>query len=561
MHRDLKSIVRPGMTRRDFLKLSGAGFAGAAMLGTAGCGVFSGGEQGGNGGGGGGGGGPITVNLQDSIRDLDPAIFTDEVSSNVNVNVMEGLQRLDKDDLPIPGMAESVDISDDKLTYTFNLRDAQWSNGDPVTSQDFKYAWLRVLNPDTAAQYAYIVAQFIEGATEYNEGEGNAEDVAIETPDDKTLEVKLVAPAPFWLGLTSFWVYYPLNQQFVEEQGEKFGQSAESVLTNGPYTLEEYNPTKGVTLVKSKDYWDAENVAIPRVETRIVKEIDTAVNLFEAGDLDITEITQEFVNEYEGQPEFNQATELTCFYMVFNEEAVPIFKNPNIRKAFQLGFDREAMVQRIINDGSAPATGLVPAGISGPEGQTFREAVGDTMPEFDAQEAKRLFDQGVEEEGGEVPEIELLSYETSTARDIATFLQSQFEENLGITMNVKIQPFDRKLELEAEGDFQFSYQGWGADYNDPMTFLDLWLSDSSFNTGGYNNEQFDELINQAKKETDFATRMDQMIEAETLLIEEDAACVPMFFQGTTRLIRPSIKNFVYHRSGGSLDLKLYRVEA
>lgn len=549
------------MTRRDFLKLSGAGFAGAAMLGTAGCGVFSGGEQGGNGGGGGGGGGPITVNLQDSIRDLDPAIFTDEVSSNVNVNIMEGLQRLDKDDLPIPGMAESVDISDDKLTYTFNLRDAQWSNGDPVTSQDFKYAWLRVLNPDTAAQYAYIVAQFIEGATEYNAGEGNAEDVAIETPDDKTLEVKLVAPAPFWLGLTSFWVYYPLNQQFVEEQGEKFGQSAESVLTNGPYTLEEYNPTKGVTLVKSKDYWDAENVAIPRVETRIVKEIDTAVNLFEAGDLDITEITQEFVNEYEGQPEFNQATELTCFYMVFNEEAVPIFKNPNIRKAFQLGFDREAMVQRIINDGSAPATGLVPIGISGPEGQTFREAVGDTMPEFDAQEAKRLFDQGVEEEGGEVPEIELLSYETSTARDIATFLQSQFEENLGITMNVKIQPFDRKLELEAEGDFQFSYQGWGADYNDPMTFLDLWLSDSSFNTGGYNNEQFDELINQAKRETDFATRMDQMIEAETLLIEEDAACVPMFFQGTTRLIRPSIKNFVYHRSGGSLDLKLYRVEA
>lgn len=547
------------MTRRDFLKLSGAGFAGAAMLGTAGCGVFSGGEQGGNGGG--GGGGPITVNLQDSIRDLDPAIFTDEVSSNVNVNIVEGLQRLDADDLPIPGMAESVDISDDKLTYTFNLRDAQWSNGDPVTSQDFKYAWLRVLNPDTAAQYAYIVAQFIEGATEYNEGEGNAEDVAIETPDDKTLEVKLVAPAPFWLGLTSFWVYYPLNQQFVEEQGEKFGQSAESVLTNGPYTLEEYNPTKGVTLVKSEDYWDAENVAIPRVETRIVKEIDTAVNLFEAGDLDITEITQEFVNEYEGQPEFNQATELTCFYMVFNEEAVPIFKNPNIRKAFQLGFDREAMVQRIINDGSAPATGLVPIGISGPEGQTFREAVGDTMPEFDAQEAKRLFDQGVEEEGGEVPEIELLSYETSTARDIATFLQSQFEENLGITMNVKIQPFDRKLELEAEGDFQFSYQGWGADYNDPMTFLDLWLSDSSFNTGGYNNEQFDELINQAKRETDFATRMDQMIEAETLLIEEDAACVPMFFQGTTRLIRPSIKNFVYHRSGGSLDLKLYRVEA
>lgn len=548
------------ISRRRFLQIGGAGLAGATLLGATGCDVF-GGSQGGGNGGSGGGGGPITVNLQDSIRDLDPAIFTDEVSANVSVNIYEGLQRLDADDLPIPGMAESVDISEDKLTYTFSLRDAKWSNGDSVTSQDFKYGWLRVLNPDTAAQYAYIVAQFIEGAAEYNSGEGKAEDVAIETPDDKTLEVKLVAPAPFWLGLTSFWTYFPQNQKFVEKQGEKFGQNADSVLTNGPYTLEEYNPTKGATFVKSKDYWDADNVSIPKVESKIVKEIDTAVNLFESGDLDITEITQEFVNEYQGKPEFNQATELTCFYMVFNEEAVPIFKNTNVRKAFQIGFDREAMVKQIINDGSVPATGLVPAGIAGPDDQTFREAVGDTMPKFDAQEAKRLFDQGIEEEGGEVPKIELLSYETSTARDIATFLQSQFEENLGIKMSVKIQPFDRKLELEADGDFQFSYQGWGADYNDPMTFLDLWLSNSSFNTGSYKNEQFDELINQAKKETDFATRMDQMSEAEKLLIEEDAACVPMFFQGTTRLIRPSIKNFVYHRSGGSLDLKLYSVES
>lgn len=558
------------LSRRDFIKLSGSGVAGAVLLGTAGCGVFEGG-QGGNGGGG-GGGNSVTVNLQDSIRGLDSAAnVTDEVSFNVLVNCIEGLQRLDENDEPIPGVAENVDVSEDGLTYTFSLRETNWSNGDLVTSQDFSFAWLKAMDPDIAGQYAYIITQFIQGGTEFNEGPTSDKDqaehdklrdaVAIETPDDRTLEVTLAAPAPFWLGLTSFPVYYPQNQAYVEKQGDNYAQNADSVLFNGPYTLTDYSPTQGVVFVKNDDYWDAGNVDLPRVEGRIVKEVETAVNLFEAGDLDITEITQEFVDEYQGTPEFKQQTEFAVFYMVFNEEAVPIFQNENVRRAFQIGFDREAMVNQILNDGSTPPTGLVPDGIAGPEGQTFREALGPTLPDFDPEEARRLFQQGIEEEGGENPTIELLSYETSTARDTATFLQSQFEENLGAKVNVTIQPFDRKLELEAAGDFQFSYQGWGADYNDPMTFLDLWTSDSPFNTGRYSNERYDELIARAKEEADPATRMDMLLEAERILIEEDAGCAPLHFEGVTRLINPSIKNFVYHNLGGALDLKLYRLQA
>jgi oligopeptide transport system substrate-binding protein len=384
--------------------------------------------------------------------------------------------------------------------------------------------------------------------------------VAIETPDDRTLEVTLAAPAPFWLGLTAFPVYYPQNQAYVEEQGDSYAQNAESLLFNGPYTLTDYSPTQGVTFVKNGDYWDAGNVGIQRVEGRIVKEVETAVNLFEAGDLDITEITQEFVDQYQGQPPFDQRTEFASFYLAFNEAAVPIFQNANVRRAFQIGFDREALNAEIFNDGSVAPTGLVPEGIAGPGNQTFREAVGPTLGDFDPQEARRLFEQGIQEEGGENPTIELLGYETSTARDTLTFLQSQFEENLGAKINIAIQPFDRKLELEAEGDFQLSFQGWGADYNDPMTYLDLWTSDSSFNTGGYENQRYDELISQAKSEADPGTRMDLMIEAERLLIEEDAGVAPLQFEGTTRLINPSIKNFVYHNLGGALDLKLYRLQ-
>ena len=545
------------ITRRDFLKIGGTGLAGAALLGTAGCGVF---EQGGEQGGDGGGGKSITVNLQDTIRGLDSATTTDEVSFNVLVNAIEGLYRLDENARPVPGQAESVDISEDGLTYTFTLRDGiNWSNGDPVTSQDYRYAWLKVLNPDTASQYAYIISTFVESAADYNEGNGSAEDVAIAAPDDKTLEVTLVSPAPFWLGLTAFPTYLPQNQAFVEEQGEDYAQSADALLYNGPYTLTNLNPTEGVTFVKNGDYWDADNVDIERAEGKIVKEVDTAVNLHESGELDITEITAEYVDEYRDSPDFQQATEFASFYLSFNED-LEIFQNVNIRKAFQIGFNRADLAYKIYNDGSVPSTGLVPDGIAGPGDQTFREATGPTDPEFDAEEARRLYEQGLEEIGGEAPTIELLSYDASTARDAATFFQSQFEDNLGANINVKIQPFDRKLELEANGEYQLSYQGWGADYNDPMTFLDLWLSDSPFNTGGYSNERYDELISQAQTETDEARRMELMQEAERLLVEEDAGVAPIFFEGTTRLIETSIKDFVYQPYGGSLTLRLYRIQ-
>jgi oligopeptide transport system substrate-binding protein len=562
-------FVGSRISRREFLKIGGTGLAGGALLGTAGCGVFQqGGQQGGSGGG---GGKAITVNLQDSIRSLDSAAnVTDEVSFNVLVNSIEGLHRLDENDRPVPGQAEDVQISEDGLTYTFTLRDGiKWSNGDPVTSQDFKFAWLKAIDPDTANQYAYIIAQFIKGGNDFNGGPASEENpeqhdqlrdaVAIDTPDDKTLEVTLESPFPFWLGLTAFPTYFPQKQSFVEEQGDQYGQDADAVLYNGPYSLTDYNPTQGVTFVKRDDYWDAGNVDIQRTEGKIVKEVDTAVNLHEAGDLDINLITQEFVDEYRDSPDFYQQTQFSVYYLSFNEEAVPIFRNANVRKAFQIGFDRETMVRQIINDGSASPTGFVPEGIAGPGDQTFREAVGPTLPDFDPEEARRLFQQGIEETGGKNPTIELLSYETSTARDIATFLQSQFKDNLGANINVTIQPFDRKLELEANGEFQMSYSGWGADYNDPMTFLDLWETESPYNTSGYENQRYDQLIDQAQKETDPAKRMNQMQEAERLLME-DAGCAPAFFLGRTWLVEPTIKDFYYHNYGGALDLKLYRVQ-
>jgi oligopeptide transport system substrate-binding protein len=543
------------ITRRDFLKIGGTGLAGAALLGTAGCNVF---QQGGGGEEGGGGGGSVTVNLGDSIRDLNSTSTTDSVSSDILLNTMSGLYRLDPEQKPVPDMAKGVEISDDQLTYTFTLRDGiKWSNGDPVTSQDFKSAWLRALDPDTAGQYSYILTTFIKGATEFNAGEGSADDVAIETPDDKTLVATLVAPSPFWLGLTSFFTYLPQNQKFVEQQGEKYAQSADALLYNGPYLLKEFAPTKGVTMVKNNDYWDAGNVDIQQVEGVIVREGETAINLYESGDLDDTEIFGQYVNEYRDTPDFWSQTYFTCFYLVFNYRE-PIFQNENIRKAFQVGFDGEALANQILNDGSEAATGYVPEGIAGPGNQTFREAQGPVMPDYDPQQAKVFFQKGIEEVGSN-PTIELLAYDDSTARDIATFLQSQFEE-VGAKISVNIQPFDRKLELESNGEFQLSWQGWIADYNDPMTFMELFESDNAFNTQKYKNPRYDQLIEGAREETDAGRRMDMMLEAERILVEEDAGTAPMYFEGEAHLIRPAIKNYVDHQYGAGLDVYWWKLE-
>jgi oligopeptide transport system substrate-binding protein len=299
-------------------------------------------------------------------------------------------------------------------------------------------------------------------------------------------------------------------------------------------------------------------VELERVEAKIVKELDTAVNLYESGELDVQGIDGEYVDEYKDSPEYHTITFFATFYMVGNQ-AEKIFQNLNIRKAIQIGYDRDALVNKILKNGSPAATGLIPDGIDGPGNQTFREAEGPTQPEFDPAKAKELFQKGIEELG-ENPTIELLSYDDSTSRDIATFLQSQFQDNLGAKIDVKVQPFDRKLELESNGEFQLSWQGWIADYNDPMTFLELFETGNAFNTQKYSNAQYDKLVSQARKELDEEKRMEAMLEAEKVLVEDDAGTAPMYFQGAARLQKPFITKFVWQPYGGGRDLSLWKVE-
>jgi len=554
-----KRLVGAGFSRRDFLKMGGAGLAGATLLGTAGCGSIFGGGQGE--GGGGSGSKVLNVNLRTEIDDLNSATTTDAVSFEVLVNTMEGLYRLDPDDKPIPAMADGVQTSNGDLTYTFTMRDGvTWSNGDPVTSQDFRYAWLKALDPETASEYSYIIAQFVEGATEYNAGEGSEEDVAIRAPDDKTLEVTLVAKSPFFLQLTTFPTYFPQQQEFVEQQGDEYAQDADALLFNGPYVMTEGSISSGGTTVLEKNdrYWDKANVFVERINMQAVKEEDTALNLYESGELDVTGLTGNNVQKYQDNPDFERQVEPTTFFGLMNHDD-PVLGNLNIRKALMIGFDKKLLAEQILANGSEPAYALVPPSITpGPGGQTFREANGDLVPP-DAGEGRQFWDQGVEELGEE-PKITMLFGDDSVSRDVATFIQDQYSENLGADLEVQVLPFEAVLDRVANQDYQISFvSGWGADYNDPMTFLDLFLSSTPIYKTGFKNERFDQLISDAKTEGDEEARMQMMLDAEKILFDE-AVLVPQYYRTRAYLRKPYLKNYVSHSFGGEPAFKFARIE-
>lgn len=501
------------------------------------------------------------LNLLDSsdIPSLNPTLATDSVSFNVLNNVNEGLYRMDENDEPTPGMAESHEVSEDGLTYTFKIREgATWSNGEPVTANDFEYAWKEVLNPDNASQYAYVMSP-IAGADEYNTGEGERDAVGVKAIDDQTLEVKLKAPADYFLGLTSFGVFMPKLESFDTEQGENFGTSAETTLYNGPFKLESWEREQGWKMVKNEDYWDADTVKLEEINVKVVKEVSTGVNLYENGDVDRTGLTSELVAQYQDNEDFSTVVEPTLFYLQFNT-AVEALDNQKIRNAIDRAYDKAAIAETLLANGSIPANYLVPKDfVTGPDGKDFREANGD-IGGYNVEEAQKLWEEGLSELGTDSVELELLNYDSESAKQIGEFIKGELEKNLpGMSVSIKQQPFNNKLDLENKGEFQFTFAGWGPDYQDPMTFVDLFVTDGPYNRGKWSNDEFDKLIESAKSSTDAEQRWADLQAAEKIVLEENAIS-PVYQRGSARLTKPYVKDIVEHAFGADFSYKWASIE-
>ncbi|MBG9549256.1 peptide ABC transporter substrate-binding protein [Cytobacillus firmus] len=500
----------------------------------------------------------LNLSLDNDIPDLNQVKTTDAISFAVLNNVMEGLYRLDENNEPQPAMAESYEKSEDGLTYTFTLREGiKWSNGDPVTANDFKYSWLRSMHPDTAGAYASILTDYIKGGAEFAAGEAEVDAVAIEVKDDKTLVVELVQPTPFFLGLTAFVTYFPLNEKFVSEQGDKFALTHDAILYNGPFILTDYDQAKGVSMDKNQEYWDKESVALEQVNMKVIKEQSTALNLYEAGELDKVYLSSADVDSYKDSPEFNTETEFRTYFIQFNLGKEP-FQNKNILKALQLGYDPEVLTSVVLNNGSEPAYGLIASDMAGVEGKSFREIQGDVIKP-DAEKAKELWEKGVEELG-KTPEIELLISDDTVSKDTGTFLQSEYKKNLGIDISLDTHPYSARLDSMRADDYQMAVNRWGADYNDAMTYLNLWANPSNpFFRGNYVNEKYKELVNSAAEDADDQSRIEKLLEAEKLILE-DGALGPLYYDGLSFLQKPYLKGLVTHPYGASPDLKWATVQ-
>ncbi|SFK10882.1 oligopeptide transport system substrate-binding protein [Halobacillus dabanensis] len=507
----------------------------------------------------------ITVTAKSEIPSMDPSLITDSVGFQWAGETYEGLYRLDENSQLVDGMAESSEVSEDGLTWTFKLRDAEWSNGDPVTAHDFVYAWRRAVDPDVGSEYGpYFLGGIIKNATEISNGEAELEELGATAKDDKTLVVELEKPVPYFKSMTVFITFMPLNQDYVEEQGDKFATEAEYTISNGPFHMTEWNHGEGWTVEKSDTYWDSDTVQLETINAKVIKEVSTGVNLYETGDLDQTELNAEFVDQYRSNEAFNVAEKPYLYFFKFNQDNNEALANVDARKAISYAIDRQSLTNAILNDGSVPAEGYVPSNfVSMPDSEEdFREAQGPLV-EYNEEKAKEHWSKALEALGTDTVEIELLGDDTGTSKDVLAYYKNQLETTLdGLTINLLEVPFKERVRRDNEAEFEMEAATWGPDYVDPNTYLNMYLTDGQNNRMGYSNEEYDALIEKANGEyaQDPEKRFETFLEAERVLLEEDAAVAPIYQDAKAQLFRPSIKGVFTTATGPEFEFKWAYVE-
>ena len=511
------------------------------------------------------GNGEQVLNLIESaeLPTMDSVLATDAVSFNVMNNVNEGLYRQGPDGELVLGMAaEEPEVSEDGLTYTFKIReDATWSNGDPVTANDFVFAWRRLTTPETAAEYSYMIDGVVLNATAVLQGEMEPSELGITAVDDKTLEIQLEKAVPYFESLTTLSMFFPQNEAYVTEQGEAYASDSDHVLYNGPFVLDEWDGT-GLSWVmnKNEDYWDAETVELDAVNIDVIKETSTALNLYDTGSIDRMILSGEYVQTQQGNPDLKTQPTSTVAYLKFNQERAgeqTALANENIRKAIAMAFDKQAYVDTILQNGSIPANGLVPESLAvdPSTGEDYREQNGDLLS-FDKVQAQEYFEKGLQELGVDSLTLEILSDDTENAKKSIEFLQGQLTQNLpGLEITLRNVPFKVRLDANSNQDYDIQLALWGADYADPINFLELFQSENGNNKSGYNNADYDELIESAQTNvTDLESRWQDMLDAEKVLMD-DAGIAPIYQRAYAVLEKDYVQDFTTYLVGAEWSLK------
>ncbi len=472
----------------------------------------------------------MIFNLGVEPETLDPSLNTAVDGAIVIVNTFEGLTRLDKNGVPGPGIAEKWDVSPDGLKYTFYLRkDAKWSDGTPITANDLKYSWERVLNPKTQAEYA-IQLYSVKNAEAINTGKMGMDQLGIKVVNDYTFEVTLGAPTPYFLELAAFPTLIPVKKDVVEKDPEGWATKAETYVGNGPFKMVSWTNNDNIMFEKNPNYWDAKNVKLDKLKFVIVVEQSSALTAWEKGDIDVNEgVPTAEIARLKAEGNLKILPLIGTGYINFNLTKKPL-DDVRVRQALTLAINRKQIVENVLRAGQLPGTGFVSPGVKDADGKSeFRTVAGDLLPaEGDIAKAKQLLADAGYPDGKGFPEM-TYSYNTNeTNKAVAEAIQNMWKTNLNI--NVKVENLEWKVFIpkRQNGDYQIARGGWVGDYMDPMTFLDMFVSTNGNNDPQLNDPKYDGLISSARNEADPAKRMGYLHQAEQYLID-NAVIAPLSF--------------------------------
>ena len=469
------------------------------------------------------------------VGSIDPSQVSAQVDGRVVTSLFEGLMRYNAQGRAEPGVALEPTVSTDARTWTFPFRtDARWSNGDPVTSRDFMLSWERFLLPATAADYASIF-YCIKNAEAFNTGKlTNFGEVGIKAPDDRTLVITLENPVPYFKDLVAFMAFCPIHVPSLQKLGAAYFKPA-NLISNGPYRLKEWRLNDRIRLERSATYWDAANVKMASIDVLPIDNPSTAVNLFltDGADLMMDKglIPNALADELRQKPYFHHKPFLATWFIRFNAKRKP-YSDPRVRKALTLVLDRERIVTAVTRLGEVPAFAITPPGT----GDNYQPPTG-LHP--DITEAKRLLAGAGFPDGRGFPVLSFLyPSKFPSDRGIAVELQSMWQRHLGITVALTSEEYKTYLDSQKKEDYDVCRSSWVGDYNDPNTFLDMFLTTSGNNRTGWSSPAYDGLINQAAAEADAVKRYAILRQAETQLIETECVIAPVYHYVGVQFYQP-----------------------
>lgn len=515
----------------------------------------------------------LNLSLQD-ITTLSSLHATDSYSLTAVGETMEGLTRTENDgnkDIIKPAGAEKWDVSKDGLTWTFHLRDNKWSDGKPVTAGDYSYAWLKILDPKTAAEYANFI-YCVKGAEDYNKGKAGADKVGIKAIDDKTFEVTLKQPTPYFQDIVGFKSLMPLRKDIVEAQGDKYGQDPSKMVYCGPFKVQQWVKGSKLILQKNDKYWDAKSVKLQTVNLINIPEAQTEMKMFQSKQIDAVKNPDSNyypqLKQLAGQKtlSFIDRTTPETRYVVFNyKDKQKLFTNAKIRQAFSITIGRETLLKNVYKD-YMTAYGWIPNSVTA--GTTeYRKQVPEPIKAIMGQDPKKLFQEGLKELGmnpnGKYTVTFLQSGSTAIKKSLSEYYQNVWQAKLGVTVKIDVVADFATLDKRCmSGDYQITTRDWVADFNDPISFFGIFRSDmpNPNNTALYDSKEYNTLVEKMDTEMDAAKRLEYMKQAEELLVVKDCAVAPVYYGTEKNFTQKYVKGLQYPQFGGSYEFKYATVE-